>query len=216
MPTAVPSSRCPGCPCSPSRPWGLLSQASPCRQPQLTVKAQGRARARERPGCGDQAAGPGAVVGGVSMIRQPGVAIHPLGAFLTFPLISLQQSRIQDGTSLQGHLEAGRWRPREGTDVSEVAQQAHTGAKHKAWAFDLPAREASSPSLQLAASVRRTWAPGRNQELGAEPRSHFPLPSLSFPFRKWPVGSPGRPTSFCSAHGGGGPVGKGICGLSAL
>lgn len=56
-----------------------------------------------------------------------------------------------------------------GTDVSEVAQRAHAGAKHRAWALCLPGQEASSPPLHLAASVSRTWAVGRRQELGAEP-----------------------------------------------
>lgn len=68
----LPPPGLPAAPCSPSRPWGLLSQASPCRQPQLTVKAQDKARARECPGCRGQAAGPGGVVGGASMIRRPG------------------------------------------------------------------------------------------------------------------------------------------------
>lgn len=48
-PTGAPSSRhLSGCPCPPSRPWGLLPRAPLCRQPQLT----------------GHRTGPGGVVGG--------------------------------------------------------------------------------------------------------------------------------------------------------
>lgn len=50
----LPVSRLPR---SPSRPWGLLSQASPCRQPQLTIKAQDRAKGAQAAGVRQQ--GPG-------------------------------------------------------------------------------------------------------------------------------------------------------------
>lgn len=95
-----PAGAHPSCPCSSSRPRELPSRASPCRQPQLMVKAPDRV-GRQGRGCG----------GGVSMIPQAG----DLQCVLWGHSSNSLSSRCCGVESNTGHPLEAIWSPKGGS-----------------------------------------------------------------------------------------------------